>query len=288
MADENDKLSKVFDEEVCKELKKASNHVTRQCIVMRVLLRCFKIAGYTLDDMIDYKSQIRVHMDCKAVIEQLWIQAGRKNVPTQDETNTFERFMSKDFFRPWDLGKLITILSKKYSREDLNSLLAVDGFAGEELKNYIGNLRYGFSTLDDPDDSDYKAVHVRAIRRLYDEYKDLSVERLNRMLFYILDGGKSLFREDPDLCESYRKYIGDHLTKIQVWKQEQKQKEKQQREKKSNESKKRKLVVVETKEVVAAAAAVERGEGEGEGEEDEEEEKEEEKEDPCLKKFRES
>ncbi|GFQ74681.1 hypothetical protein TNCT_20671 [Trichonephila clavata] len=158
---------------VSEEMQRADHCVTRQTIHLRVLKRVADILELSWINFTDSKS-ICIHPNDRERIDDIWKECLQGNLqPSHDELNAYEKLKSVDHVNVIDLAKFISILARKYVIErdptnkekilrsnDLNILLAVDGFCGycpNDLKNYINNLKYA-------NDGD---KHINAVREMY-------------------------------------------------------------------------------------------------------------------------
>ncbi|GFS32567.1 hypothetical protein NPIL_610791, partial [Nephila pilipes] len=155
---ENANLKTAVLNAVSYELQKANHYVTRQTIHLRVLKQIADILELPWNYCADSKS-ILIHPENSERIDIKWKECLLENLqPSHDELNAYEKIKSTDYVKTLDLAKFISILVRKDIIErdpsnkekilrsnDLNVLLAVDGFSGytpNDLKNYINNLKY--------------------------------------------------------------------------------------------------------------------------------------------------
>ncbi|GFS37513.1 uncharacterized protein NPIL_626081 [Nephila pilipes] len=171
---ENANLKTAVLNAVSYELQKANPFVTRQTVHLRVLKHVADFLELPWNYCADSKS-IFIHPENSKRIDCKWKECLQGNLqPSHDELNAYEKIKSADYIKTLDLAKFISILVRKDVIErdptnkekilrsnDLNVLLAVDGFSGytpNDLKNYINNLKYA-------DDGD---KHTNIVRKMYD------------------------------------------------------------------------------------------------------------------------
>lgn len=200
-------LKRAIDLAVLKEMKGASDVVTKHTINLRVYKKIAKLLNVNVDIGIDPKS-ISIHPDVMIKIDDKWKKNIQNNFQvSHEEMNAYDKIKSTDYVKIPDVAKFIAILIRKdiVEREDkekiiksndLNIVLGVDGFLGYtpvEMKNYIENLKFGH-------DGD---SHVETVRNMYslDIIKNLSGTDAASIVFLAL-------------ISAYKRFISDDQAKL--------------------------------------------------------------------------
>lgn len=202
-------LNKVITEIQNSELQKANQFVTRHTINLRVLKHVSDLLNLPWTFRTTEKS-VYLHPDNAAIIDQKWNKCLKGNFHlSHEEMNAYKLTKTDDYINTYDLSKFINILVKKdlvlrdpnssekiLRNNDLNKLLAVDGFSGylpTDMKNYIQNLQYG---------TGYD-LHVDAVRKMYEITKVMCLSGTDAACVVFLA-----------IVQVFSKYITDDETKL--------------------------------------------------------------------------
>lgn len=205
------KLRDVITEIQNVEMQQAKNyHVSIRTINFRVLKYVANELNLPWIFKPDEKG-VYMHPENAAKIDEKWNKCLQSFNMSHDEMNAYKLIKTDDYVNHYDLNKFISILvrrdqitrdpnsSEKILRNnDLNKLLAVDGFLGFEcndIKNYIDNLKFGYG-----DDS-----HVDTVREMY------NCEKIAN-----LSGTDSACIVFSALIEVFGKHIQDDQMKMQL------------------------------------------------------------------------
>lgn len=153
--------------------KKSNQYTTVGAIKWKILQQCANCLNIDVTSCID-KSLICIHKENMNLLDREWQTLIYNNEKlSYRDINIYKLIKFSDYLNPVDVQMFLTILAKKGKHTFLNELLAVDGFKGFQIKNYIENLKYK-----------NEKKHICIIRKIYRNMK-VSVYMVHFALLHI-------------------------------------------------------------------------------------------------------
>ncbi|GBM91826.1 hypothetical protein AVEN_15704-1 [Araneus ventricosus] len=212
MSDEQLKL--VIESAVCDELRKANNFTTRATVYLRVLKRIMDLMQISWKMISEIKNMIYLEQEIVQLIQSCWYSQ-----ITNESNDELEKFLARDYIKPSDMLKFVNVLNRREMKQNepfpykIHKILGMDGFLGHDVKRYIEYLKYSWD--------DYRGVHVRAVRELYEYTTDLDKIHIVLSAAYGWNNIENV--DEIEMKIQYLSLIGNNIEKIMEWKMQQNQ-----------------------------------------------------------------
>lgn len=123
-------------------LKTSNRYTSVGAIKWKILHHCAICLNIDLNCYID-KSLICIHKENMILLDREWQKLLDNNEKvSHSEINMYKMIKFSDYLNPVDVQIFLTLLAKKGKTAFLNELLAIDGFKGFKIKDYVENLKY--------------------------------------------------------------------------------------------------------------------------------------------------
>lgn len=214
-----DFLKRALRRATAEEFLLANNHVTKETIQTRVFE---KVARLMETKTYDFSNVYYVHPEVSTFLSQHI----PPDHPAFDENDRLlaSRIYSRDYHDAQTLYAFCTLLDTKIAvlgsseRNRLHRAFAVDGFHGLSLIEYIYNLKYPLSKLEEKDDKK-RAIekHVSAVRLLYETFDTVSVETVAIAIRNAMDYVESVDPELQRMTNVYLSHVVENFDNIKTF-----------------------------------------------------------------------
>lgn len=164
-------LVNILNTSLAEKLKIAHSFNTVETIKYRVLQHCAKILNVDFDCN---PHLIRIPEEYMIELDKIWqMLLANDTKLSHNDYNAYKIIKMYDYTNILDLQKILKVFIKKNQSLFVNELLAIDGFRGYNINNYIDNINC-------------KDNHITTIRSIYKNMK-VSVKMVHLALLYVYD-----------------------------------------------------------------------------------------------------